>query len=211
MKLKSILIRIIALLLFIGIVIAARQVYIHHGPKYQQNTNDAVYIYEPTVSPSAFVLPSSQDPSIEVVDVVESRTSEVLSIPDSAEKVEVVWVSDGDTYIVNWHDEEITIRLIGVDTPESVASEEYQEKSGKKNTVEGKIASNVMKEKLPSGSYIYIVSGKEPIDLYGRSLVYAWFDDGTMIEDFLLVNGYAKLLEIPPNTEYSEHFREVAA
>lgn len=130
--------------------------------------------------------------------------------PEGTQEVTVVWVSDGDTYIVELDGQETTIRLIGVDTPESVASEEYQEKSGKKNTVEGKIASNVMKEKLPQGTKIYIKKGTDDTDDYGRTLVYAWFSDGTMIEDFLLENGYAVILEIEPNTEYAEHFRKTA-
>ena len=132
-----------------------------------------------------------------------------ISIPENAERVEVVWVSDGDTYIVNRNGEAVTIRLIGVDTPESVASEEYQEKSGKHNTYKGREASEAMKEVLPKGTFIYILPGKEDTDKYGRTLVYAWFEDGKMIEDFLLENGYAKTLEIPPNTEYAGHFREV--
>ncbi len=211
MKLKSILIRVVAILIFVGVAVAARYVYIHHGKVRTSGAEDTI-TYNTTVSPSAFALPSSVDPNIEGIDGSSTfEIQEVNVIPEAAEKVEVVWVSDGDTYIVNWHDEEVTVRLIGVDTPESVASEEYQEKSGKKNTAEGKAASNVMKEKLPKGSFIYILPGKEPVDLYGRSLVYAWFEDGTMIEDFLLINDYAKILEIPPNTEYSEHFREVAA
>lgn len=130
-------------------------------------------------------------------------------IPEDAVEVTVLWVSDGDTYIVDLDGAETTIRLIGVDTPESVASEEYLEKSGKENTEEGKIASNVMKEKLPKGTTIYIRIGTDPTDDYGRTLAYAWFPDGVMIEDFLLENGYAALLEIEPNTEYAEHFREI--
>ena len=66
-----------------------------------------------------------------------------------------------------------------------------------------------MKEKLPRGSTIFIKIGTQPTDDYGRTLAYAWFSDGTMIEDFLLENGYAEILEIEPNTEYAEHFQEI--
>lgn len=131
------------------------------------------------------------------------------TIPEDAKEVTVLWVSDGDTYIVDLDGAETTIRLIGVDTPESVAPDEYLEKSGKENNEEGKIASNVMKEKLPQGTIIYIKIGSQPTDDYGRTLAYAWFSDGTMIEDFLLENGYAVTLTIEPNTEYADHFQKI--
>lgn len=155
--------------------------------------------------------PYTEDDTTSPLSSSEVPTEETHenTIPEDAKEVTVLWVSDGDTYIVDLDGTETTIRLIGVDTPESVASEEYQEKSGKKNTKEGKIASNVMKEKLPKGSTIYIKIGTQPTDDYGRTLTYAWFSDGTMIEDFLLENGYAEILEIEPNTEYAEHFQEI--
>ena len=132
-----------------------------------------------------------------------------LSVPEDAKEVTVLWVSDGDTYIVDLDGAETTIRLIGVDTPESVAPDEYLEKSGKENSKEGKIASNIMKEKLPKGTSIFIKIGTQPTDDYGRTLAYAWFSDGTMIEDFLLENGYAVTLTVEPNTEYADHFQEI--
>lgn len=164
----------------------------------------------PTIS-LATLAPQPEDYNTVPLSTSVSEPAEevVLTIPEDAQKVEVLWVSDGDTYIVNLNGTETTVRLIGVDTPESVAPDEYLEKSGKKNTAEGKVASTHMKELLSEGTEIYIISGEEPIDPYGRTLVYAWFLDGTMIEDYLLINGYAQILEIEPNTRYADHFREV--
>ena len=84
------------------------------------------------------------------------------------EKVTVVRVIDGDTYVVM--DEagtEITIRLIGIDTPESVAPDEYLLDSGKENSEFGKTVSEIMKEKLPERTTIYIQRGEDDTDKYG--------------------------------------------
>ena len=196
---KRLLIRLIIAISFVGIVMLSQYIYVHHVKENPSDPGEEISYVTYTVRSSPALPDESQN----------NEPSPETGIPEAAERVEVVWVSDGDTYIVNRNGEEVTIRLIGVDTPESVASEEYQEKSGKHNTTEGKAASEAMKATLPKGTYIYILPGKEDTDMYGRTLVYAWFEDGKMIEDFLLENGYAKILEIPPNTEYSQHFREV--
>lgn len=53
-------------------------------------------------------------------------------------KATVVRVIDGDTIVVDIDGEQLKVRLIGIDTPESVASEDYLNKTGKQNTIEGK-------------------------------------------------------------------------
>lgn len=223
-NIKRIAYHIVAIALFVSLIIVSKAVYAHYYGQEPviETIATTTKVTEPAVVTFAYP-PSTSDPSVPftatsstkriVKPTVEEPKEEInqdsSGIPSAAELVEVVWVSDGDTYIVDYHGTETTIRLIGVDTPESVASDEYLEKSGKQNTVEGKIASKKMKELLPAGSHIYILLGEDPLDQYGRTLAYAWFSDGTMIEDFLLSNGYAKLLTIEPNTQYADHFQSV--
>ena len=67
------------------------------------------------------------------------------SAPNEApekEKCTLVRVVDGDTYIASLNGEEKRIRLIGVNTPESVAPADYAE-----NTAEGEKVSDIIKEK----------------------------------------------------------------
>ena len=204
---KSFIAKILGIAAFIALLIVTQKVYLAYGKEPPKTIVETTRVdYSPYFnSPGAGTSPASDSSTSETTSKVTDRNE----IPDEATKVTVVWVSDGDTYIVEMNSKETTIRLIGVDTPESVASDEYLEKSGKQNTAEGKVASTVMKEKLPKGTTIYILPGEQDTDMYGRTLAYAWFEDGTMIEDFLLANGYAEILEIEPNTLYAEHFRSI--
>lgn len=114
---------------------------------------------------------------------------------------EVVRVIDGDTFVVTIDDTETTIRMIGIDAPESVASEDYYEE----NTPEGLVASEFTKKLLSSAS-VALEYDVETTDKYGRTLAYVYLDDMTMINELLLENGMAELCIIPPNEKYSDRF-----
>lgn len=121
-------------------------------------------------------------------------------------KTSFVRAKDGDTYVVKSENgEEATVRLIGVDTPESVAPESY----GKENTEEGKEVSDIVKDKLHEGDTVYLEFDVSSEDKYGRMLAYVYLEDGTMMQDWLLENGYAKTMTIQPNSKYAEHFAEI--
>lgn len=123
------------------------------------------------------------------------------------EKHEATFVraKDGDTYVLSVGGVENTIRLIGVDTPESVAPENYN----KENTEEGKEASEAIKNKLHEGDTVLIEFDTSETDRYGRFLCYVYFEDGTMVQDWLLENGYARTMTIAPNVKYADHFKEI--
>ena len=123
-------------------------------------------------------------------------------------KYEVTFVraKDGDTYVVNNGAEDCTVRLIGVDTPESVAPSTYS----KDNTEEGKEVSDIVKAKFHAGDTMYIEFDAQETDRYGRYLCYVYLDDGTMVQDWLLTSGYANIATYPPNVKYVEHFMELA-
>ncbi len=137
------------------------------------------------------------------------ETGELSRVPESAVQVTVKRVVDGDTYLVDMGGKETKIRLIGVDTPESVASDEYLDKSGKKNTDFGKEVSSVMKDKLPEGTTLFVVTDVQEMDTYGRVLAYVYFEDGELVQDFLLSNGYAQVMTVPPNVAMVDHFLEL--
>lgn len=110
-------------------------------------------------------------------------------------------VVDGDTFIIREGEEDIRVRLIGVDTPESVAPPEY----AKENTEEGQFVSDIVKEHF-KGKNVRCMNDVSTIDVYGRELVYIFMEDGTMLQDWLLVNGLAQVMTIPPNVRYADHF-----
>ncbi len=127
------------------------------------------------------------------------------------QKVELSAVKDGDTIVVKESDGNvITVRLIGIDAPESVASEEYTEKTGKENSEYGVMASEHLKELLQGSDILYLQYDKERVDKYDRTLAYVYAsNDGDitgMVNGWMVKDGYATIMEIEPNTKYADRF-----
>ncbi|MCM1231565.1 MAG: thermonuclease family protein [Ruminococcus flavefaciens] len=142
-------------------------------------------------------------PDVSDTDLSETKSSALNNIDGIGTLVRVV---DGDTYVIDTGGEEKKIRLIGVDTPESVAPADYR----KENTAEGKEISDIVKDKIAEGDILYIEYDVQETDRYGRTLAYLYFPDGMMIQEWLLSNGYANVVTYQPNVKYSEHFSELA-
>ena len=137
-----------------------------------------------------------------------TATTNSVAIGDGISDTGVfIRAKDGDTYVIKLDSsgQEITVRLIGVDTPESVAPNDYY----KDNTAEGKDVSAIVKSKLCKGDRLTIEYDVQTEDKYGRTLAYLYTEDGKMIQDWLLENGYAQTMTIQPNSKYAEHFAEV--
>lgn len=115
---------------------------------------------------------------------------------------DVVRVVDGDTIKVVFEGKEESVRLIGIDTPESVHSDPS------KNTECGRIASAFTKERL-EGKKIELEFDVQQRDHYGRLLAYVWLD-GVMFNKTLLEAGMAQISTYPPNTKYVDEFVELA-
>lgn len=116
---------------------------------------------------------------------------------------EVVRVVDGDTFVVNYNGENEKVRLIGVDTPESVHPDE------EKNTEFGDTVSSYSKEML-TGKQVKLEFDVDERDQYGRLLAYVYID-GQMYNKLLLQKGYAKLATYPPNVKYVDDFKALQA
>lgn len=117
----------------------------------------------------------------------------------------VVRVVDGDTIVVNIDGKETKIRMIGVDTPESVAPESYY----KENSEEGILASDYTKTKLGDAS-IYLEYDVSKADKYDRCLAYVYYytAEGVlkMYNEELLESGMGMLMTIAPNVKYADRF-----
>lgn len=116
-------------------------------------------------------------------------------------KYKVTRVVDGDTIIVDFNGKEERVRLIGVDTPESVHPD------ATKNVEEGKIVSNFTKDRL-EGKEVALEFDVQERDHYGRLLAYVWFG-GEMFNKVLLREGYAQVATYPPNVKYVDEFTKV--
>ena len=113
-------------------------------------------------------------------------------------------VVDGDTITVDIDGKNEKVRLIGVDTPESVAFG----KNAYKNCKEGKIATQFTKSQL-QGKKIYLEYDIEKYDKYNRTLAYVYIDKNTMFQEMLLKQGYAQIMTVPPNSKYSARFYQL--
>lgn len=110
-------------------------------------------------------------------------------------------VVDGDTLVADVGGVRERVRLIGIDTPESV-------KKGSPVECFGKEASARMSELLPAGTAIRIELDVEERDRYDRLLAYVYrASDGVFINLTLAADGYAGLLTYPPNVAHTDEFR----
>ncbi len=98
----------------------------------------------------------------------------------------VTKILDGDTIQVKIGKEIYTIRMLGIDTPETVDPR-------KKPQCYGKEASDKTKELLTGYSVtIKTDSTQNILDKFGRILAYIDREDGLSINQYLLENGYAR-------------------
>jgi micrococcal nuclease len=121
--------------------------------------------------------------------------------PKDAVVVKVQRVVDGDTFIATVRNRRERVRIIGVDTPESVDPNRPDEPFGEE-------ASNFAKHYL-NGATVRLAGDVEPRDRYGRMLAYVWLRDGTFWNALLAAEGYAQQLTIPPNVTYADLFRRL--
>jgi micrococcal nuclease len=123
--------------------------------------------------------------------------------PGDAVPVRVERVSDGDTFVADVRGRRERVRVIGVDTPESVAPNRPDEPFGEE-------AAAFARHHL-DGETVRLAGDAEPRDRYGRVLAYVWLEDGTFWNALLVAEGYAQQLTIPPNVTYAGLFRRLAA
>ena len=112
---------------------------------------------------------------------------------DDPGPVRVVGVVDGDTIEVAVAGRRETVRLLGVDTPETVHPHRPVECFGPE-------ASAFTRSRL-LGRTVRLVFDRVRRDPYRRLLAYLYLEevDGRPFNDVLLAGGYATLLVIPPN------------
>jgi micrococcal nuclease len=118
---------------------------------------------------------------------------------------EMVRVVDGDTIVVRLGGTEERVRLLGIDTPESVDPRSPVECFGKE-------AAAHTASLLPPGTPVRLVRDVEARDRYERLLAYVYrADDDTFVNLRLVQDGYAAVLTYPPNVAHAEEFVAAAA
>ncbi len=117
----------------------------------------------------------------------------------------VVRVVDGDTVRVRLGEVEESVRLIGIDTPETHGPGGLRECFGQEAT--GRVQAL-----LPRGTRVRVVRDVEARDRYRRLLAYLYRqEDGMFVNLALAREGFAAPLTIPPNVAHAEEIVAAAA
>jgi micrococcal nuclease len=112
----------------------------------------------------------------------------------AAETVTVTRVIDGDTIVIDSGEK---VRLIGVDTPETVDPK-------RPDGCFGKNASEFTKSQL-LGKSVRLEKDVSETDKYKRLLRYVWIND-VMFNELLVRQGYAQVSTYPPDVKYQDKF-----
>jgi micrococcal nuclease len=142
------------------------------------------------------------DPPLDSADrppVTPSPAEKSGAAPPAGPSVPVVRVVDGDTFHVLRHGRDVTIRLIGIDTPEvgwyGGEVECYGARAG------------LFLRNLLDGERVRLEFDVERIDPYQRTLAYAYLGDGRMINRLLVRRGFAEVSIFEPNDRYEPQLR----
>lgn len=111
--------------------------------------------------------------------------TEVASQPAPIELFEVVGVTDGDTIKVSIDGKIEAVRLIGMDTPETVDPRKPVQCFGKESSDKAKELLTDKKVRLESDP----IQGER--DSYGRLLRYVFLEDGTFFNKKMIEDGFA--------------------
>lgn len=137
-------------------------------------------------------------------------SSQVLGIDEASNAaqinnlVQVTKVVDGDTIEVLLDGQKKTIRLIGINTPETVDPRRPVQCFGKEASDETK--------RLLTGKAVYLSKDVSETDKYDRLLRFVFLpvENGQMlfINDYLVRQGFANNYPYPPDVKYDDQFRQ---
>lgn len=137
--------------------------------------------------------------------------------PATFEQVSVHHVVDGDTVSVEMPDgERASVRLIGIDTPESVAPQP------ERNSEEGVMASDHLKSMVGEGDTLWLQYDTTEADKYGRPLAYVWLEHPAnaeeaadpafvaqhMLNAIQVIDGYGQAKTYRPDTLHDDLFAQ---
>ena len=126
--------------------------------------------------------------------------------------VTVTRIVDGDTIKVFYLGNEESIRLIGIDTPESRVNKKTKKdakRSGQdiETIIEmGMRATEYVESLVKPGDIVTIELDVQERDRYKRLLGYVYLIDGRMLNEEIVKAGYANVMTIPPAVRYKNRF-----
>ncbi|MEO5919517.1 MAG: thermonuclease family protein [Pseudolysinimonas sp.] len=120
-----------------------------------------------------------------------SDSGESHTVPESAVPATIEYVHDGDTLFLT---DGTKVRLLGIDTPEI----------GDHLECYGDEATALLRSLLPEGTGVLVLADVQPLDQYGRSLLFIYTSDGDLVNLTLIEAGAAEAVVLPPNVLFAE-------
>lgn len=110
-------------------------------------------------------------------------------------------VTDGDTFHIIYENRDYKVRMLDIDTPESV-------KAGVEPQPFSKEASRLTEEMLADKS-VRLIFEKDTTDQFNRLLAHVILEDNTYYNAYMVENGYAICVFYSPNTLLKKYFNEL--
>jgi micrococcal nuclease len=120
-------------------------------------------------------------------------------VPFGCIEAAVTKVIDGDTFHISYNKKDYKVRMLDMNTPETV-------KSGVKPQPFAEEASQLTKETL-TDKKVKLIFEKDTTDQFGRLLAHVILKDGTYYNAYMVENGYAICVFYSPNTLLKDYFK----
>ncbi len=176
------------LLVLLGVLFIAVYAYTHGGRTDANggHTNNATGVYHfhdedgNTIDEDGNVIDEDDNPVEMIPPVIP------IPVLDFADDIahEVIRIVDGDTVIIDYEGTETSVRLIGVDTPETVHPRIPEEEYGKE--------ASMFTRNLLQGEHVYLrFDPQNTTDIFGRTLAYLYrAPDGLFVNLEIVRQGY---------------------
>ena len=150
--------------------------------------------WQPAVSAPGDTAPGGTAPGDTAPGDTEPGDAEPGSpqaIPTGATSATIEYVHDGDTLFLA---DGTKVRLLGIDTPEV----------GENLECYGEEATALLRSLLPEGTAVSVLSDVQPLDQYGRSLLFVYTQDGELVNLTLIEQGAAEAVVLEPNLLFAD-------
>lgn len=141
----------------------------------------------------------------------------VPALPARAEQRDlatVIRVIDGNVLKVEYKDKKESVRLIGIDAPECKINRKARRDAIRTRqglltvTSMGIEAVRYVKRQVKKGDTVILEFDVRMRDKYGRLLSYVHLVDGRMLNEEILMAGYAYTVTVAPNVKYRDRFQK---
>ncbi len=119
----------------------------------------------------------------------------------TGQNIKLLKIYDGDTILVSFNGKPEKIRFTGINTPE-IDHPKYH----KKGEYFGEEAKTHLKDILEKHKISRLEFDVDKRDKYHRLLAYIFLENGKMLNELMVEDGYAFAYNFPPNTKYKRLF-----